>query len=89
MNSFTVRNVAPDVVPMLEEKLKANGFTVTPEGTDVEIDGHGCTITGRYDEAAQTLAVTVVRKPFVISMGRIQKAIEDAIAEATKGGTGR
>jgi hypothetical protein len=82
MNSFTVQNVAPEAIPALEEKLKANGFTVTPEGTEVEIDGHGCTITGRYDATARTLAVTVARKPFIISMGKIQSAIEEAIASA-------
>jgi hypothetical protein len=84
MNYFTVEGVAPEVIPELEDKLKANGFTVAPEGVDVEIDGHGCTITGHYDETARILAVTVVRKPFIVSMGRIQKTIEDAIAEAAK-----
>ena len=68
----------PQRVSALMDQLKAGGTTITPTSDNgYLLEGRGITATVKY--ADPSLTVTVLAKPFYISLGMIRDGISNAL----------
>jgi hypothetical protein len=78
-DTFSIPGVTAAQLALLETKLRANGELVTMNSpTQCTIQGHHVIATAVYDPAS-ALTVTIVSKPFYISVATIQEGLEKAL----------
>jgi hypothetical protein len=80
MNTFTVYATRDQIATLLD-KLKAAGASVlADEGPDSwAISGHGVEAVAQYAEADQILQVSVIKKPWYVSIGVIESQLKNQL----------
>ena len=85
MAPFTISDISPDKLPQLETKLEAAGFTEAVQHgnpQDLLIQGDHCKVEAVYDATAQTLTITVLSHPWIVSDEFVEAQIKSAIQAA-------
>jgi hypothetical protein len=77
-SAVVFQGVSPTAFDCLKAKLQQEGVGPVTQDSG-QITGDGVTITYNWSSVDQTLAVTVVSKPFFISCGDITGALHDAV----------
>jgi hypothetical protein len=82
---FTIHNVTRKQIDALGAELQKSDAGVLSEKPGVfDIEGHGITAEAVYDQAAETLTVTVKHKPFFVPEGTIEHGLIEAIGAIPK-----
>ena len=83
MTTFTIPNVPAAAVKALEHQLGAEGFSETPQGSSIDVQGHGCEVIVTY--AGEELTFSIQKHPPFLEgqvISKIRAAVEAAIASA-------
>jgi len=79
-STFALQSVSPAQLVALQAELRANGGMVTTlSPNQYQIVGHGVTADAAYDPATKVLTVTVVSKPFYVSIEEIETGLQKAL----------
>jgi hypothetical protein len=78
--TFEVLNVQPANVTQMVGRL-SQFATVTPRNPSMwRIEGAGIVADAVYDSDAQKVTVTIIDKPFYVSVGLIKQKVMEALA---------
>jgi len=70
-------NVTPTMYAKLVEDVAKAGLALS--GTSGRAEIHACTLEWKYDEAAQTLTLQCIAKPFYVPCETVNKQIRELI----------
>jgi hypothetical protein len=80
---MTFPDVSADTMTALRAKLvSTHQAEIEGDNQAGTISGHGVDASYTWDEATQSLAVTVIHHPFYITIATIVRQLADAVAEA-------
>ncbi len=77
-STVTYHGVTSGVFECLKKELEDAGYKVPP-GNSGEMSGGGITADFNWNEGAADLAITIKKKPFIVSCGYVSGKIHDYV----------